>query len=106
MLVAHAFAQEQMSSSDLIKKAMVSGQVEQAILTGETEQYLRKSLKTDKTIYGSAQVIKRLSPSCARTKLQISIPDLIVTATNPKNPAEKKTGPFESTLEGNFCNNG
>jgi hypothetical protein len=100
------FAQESMSSSDLIKKAIATGNVERAIINGETEQYLRKTLKTDKTIYGTAQVVKRLSPTCARTRLEVKIPDLIVTATNPANSNEKKTGPFESTLEGNFCNNG
>jgi hypothetical protein len=32
------FAQESMSSSDLIKKAIATGNVERAIINGETEQ--------------------------------------------------------------------
>lgn len=106
LLALPSFGQDEATSSDLIKRAMLSGNVEKAIITGETQQYLQKSLKTDKTIYGTARVVKRLSPKCARTRLEISIPDLIVTATNPANPKEKKTGPFESSLEGNFCDNG
>lgn len=103
---ASVWAQERMDTTALVRQAMKTGAPARALLSGGVEEYLRSAFKTDKAIWATASIVKRLSPTCARAKIVFEIPDLVVTATNPKNPSDKRTGPFESTMEGNFCDNG
>ena len=105
-VVTPALAQERMDTGALVRQAMKTGKPTKALLSGGAEEYLRSSLKTDKAIWATATIVKRLDPTCVRARIVFEIPDLVVTATNPKDPKDKRTGPFESTMEGNFCDNG
>ena len=105
-LMLPALAQEKMDTGALVRQAMKTGKPATAMLSGGAEEYLRSTLKTDKAIWATATIVKRLDPTCVRARIVFEIPDLVVTATNPKDPTDKRTGPFESTMEGNFCDNG
>ncbi len=105
-LLMPAQAQERMDTGALVRQTMKTGKPAKALLSGGAEEYLRSSLKTDKAIWATATIVKRLDPTCVRARIVFEIPDLVVTATNPKDPKDKRTGPFESTMEGNFCDNG
>jgi hypothetical protein len=88
---------------ELIKKTIEFGTPQEAYLDGQAAQYLRQSLKTSDPILARASIIKRLDPKCVRARIRITIPTLIVEATDPGDPTKKARGPFETTTEGNFC---
>lgn len=107
MVVANtALSQQKFTSSDLVRKAIAQQAPAHGLLGGKTEAYLRNAIKTDKPIYGTASIVKMNDAKCARARIKITVPDLMVTATNPSDPKQVKTGPFETTIEGNFCERG
>lgn len=102
---AHASAQRlpKLTSGELVKKTIEFNMPQEALLGGRSEEYLRKALNTQAPIYAKAVIIKRLDPKCVRARITITIPDLIVEASDPSDPTKKVKGPFETKSEGNFC---
>lgn len=108
LVVTHglAWSKDTTTSADLIRKADTDKKPAGGFVEDQTTEYLRLSLKTDKPIHGTAEVVKRIDEKCIRARVTYRIPEFIVTAKNPSNPQESKTGPFEASIEGNFCDNG
>lgn len=101
---APALSQPSMDVGALTKFARDTGMPAKAILTGPTADYLRQQLKTQAQIIAEAVVLKKIDDKCQRVRVNFSIPDLVVTARNPANPEETRTGPFDAALELNLCN--
>lgn len=98
-----AFAQVEMDAGALAKFARDTGMPAKAILVGPAADYLHQTFKTQATIYAEASVVRKIDDRCNRIKLVLKMPDFVVTVKNPANPAEEKTGPFETTTEMNLC---
>ena len=99
-----AYAQPSMDMGALTKFARDTGMPAKAKLIGPTADYLHQQLKTDLPIFAEAVVLRTIDKKCQRVRVNYSIPDLIVTARNPANPQETRTGPFEASMELNLCN--
>ena len=97
------YAIDQMNVGALTKLVRDTGKPAKAILIGDTADYLHEKLKTKETIYADASLVKKVDDRCNRFRIRYTIPELIVTAKNPKNPSEQKQGPFEFTVEANLC---
>lgn len=94
-----------LTTGELVKKTIEFNAPQEALLAGQAEQYLRQSLKTNSPIYAKASIIRRIDAKCVRARIRITIPELIVEVSNASDPAKKVKGPFETTTEGNFCDN-
>jgi hypothetical protein len=100
---ACALAQPSMDIGALSKFARDTGMPAKAILTGPTADYLHQQLKTQAQIFAEAVVLRKIDNKCQRVRVNFNIPDLVVTARNPANPQETRTGPFEAALELSLC---
>lgn len=100
---APVYAIDEMNVGALTKLVRDTGKPAKAILIGETADYLREKLKTKATVYADAVLVKKIDERCNRFRIRYTIPELVVTAKNPKNPSEQKQGPFEFTMDANLC---
>ena len=91
------------TGGDLARRAAATGEVARGELTGQAAEYLRQALNTQAKIYGEAKVVKVIDDNCARVNIKITIPDLMVSYPDVAKPGTYKTGPFETTTEGKFC---
>ena len=103
-VVVSAYAQPSMDVGALTKFARDTGMPAKAKLIGPTADYLHQQLKTDLPIFAEAVVLRKIDKKCQRVRVNYSIPDLIVTARNPANPEDTRTGSFEASMELNLCN--
>lgn len=88
-----------LTPGELAKKAVEFGTTERGQLEGPMVDYLQKGFNTRWPVFGEAAVIKKIGPGCHRVRLKVTIPGLIIEATDPSNPANKRRGPFESVSE-------
>jgi hypothetical protein len=98
------YAQPTMDIGALAKFARDTGVPAKAILTGPGADYLQKQLNTSAPVIAEAMVVRTINSKCQRIRVNLSVPDVIVTAKNPVNPDESRTGPFDLSMELNLCN--
>ena len=91
------------TGGDLARRAAATGEVEKGELTGKAVEYLRQSLKTESKVFGEAKVVKVIDDNCARVRIKITVPDVMVSYPDATNSGVMKKGPFETTTEGKFC---
>ena len=91
------------TGGDLARRAAATGEVEKGELTGKAVEYLRQALKTESKVFGEAKVVKVIDDNCARVRITIKVPDVVVSFPDISKPGSMKTGPFETTTEGKFC---
>lgn len=101
--IASAQFTEPVTGGNLARRAAATGEVERGELTGQAVEYLRQALKTQSKVFGEAKVVKVIDDNCARVNIKITVPDVAVSYPDPSKPGAMKTGPFETTTEGKFC---
>ena len=98
-----AVAEEPVTGGSLARRAVMTGEPAKGELSGQAVEYLHQLFKTKAKVFGEAEVVQVIDDNCARIKLRITMPDVHVQFANPSNPAEVKTGPFESITVAKFC---
>jgi hypothetical protein len=102
-VLAHAQGLPVMDVGALAKFARDTGMPAKARLNGPLVDLLHKELQTNSDVLAEAVVVKKIGNGCNRYRFDLHIPDLIVSARNPDNQDDLRTGPFRSSVEMNLC---